>query len=107
MSFVSAQSDVARRVVRSVLEMVPRGSLLRLEYEPKDGLRPEMVKAAQALGADPRTYIVEMTSFGESKNGEPLLRGRALNRGNGFKTFALFSGKLTGIEVLRRGPAAV
>lgn len=107
MSFVSAQSDAARRVVRSVLAMVPRGSLLLLEYEPKAGLRPEVVTASQALGADPRTYIVEMTSFGESKKGEPLIRGRALNRGSSFKTFALFSGKLTGIQVLRRGPAAV
>lgn len=107
MSFVSAQSIAARLLVKSVLEMIPRGSLLRLEYEPKDGVRPEVAAGARALGADPRTYIVEMTSFGESKRGEPILRGRALNRGNGFKTFALFSGTLTDIQVLRRGPAAV
>ena len=104
MSFVS-DTAAARVLVRSVLAMVPKGSLLRLEYEPKDGLRPEVVAAARALGADPRTYIVEMTSFGESKKGEPLLRGRAINRGASFKTFALFSGKLTDIQVLRRGPA--
>ncbi len=93
-----------KKLVRDVLRAIPVGSLLHLEYEPTDGIRPEVAAAAAVLGVDPRLYIVELTGTSENGKGEPLIYGRVLNRGGERRTFAPFRGKLTKIEVLRFGP---
>jgi hypothetical protein len=92
--------------VRQVIGLVPEGSLLHLEYVPASGIRPEVAQACRVLGMDPRTYFVEFTGAGTNDRGEPLIYGRVLNRGNELRTFAPLKGKLTKIEVLRRGPKA-
>lgn len=96
----------ANDVVLEVLKMVPHGSILHLEYEPADGVRPEVAAAAKVLGADPRTYIVEFLGTNLNGKGEPLIFTRCLNRGNERRTFAPMRGKLTKIEILRLGPKA-
>lgn len=94
----------AAQLIQKVLNVLPLGSLLHLEYEPVDGVRPEVAIAARVLNMGPTTYFVEYTGSSVSARGEPLLHGRVLNRGFGKRTFALLSGKLTKIDVLRRGP---
>lgn len=101
---MSAVADTyEKRLVREVLSALPAGSLLHLLYEPADGIRPEVARACQVLGMDPRSYIVELTGTSENGKGEPLIHGTVVNRGGERRTFAPFRGKLTKIEVLRIG----
>lgn len=89
-----------------ILKSVPVGTLLHLEYEPIDGVRPEVAMAAKVLGADPRTYIVEVVGSSASGKGDPLLHGRCLNRGFEKRSFNMLRGKVTKLEILRFGARA-
>ncbi len=98
---MSSGNDVAF----NTLKAIPVGSLLSMDYEPADGVREEVRKAAAVFGMDPRTYFVELIAVWKNATGEPLIRGRVLNRGNEDRTFNPIRGTLTRIEILRIGPA--
>lgn len=95
----------ANEIAYQTLKAIPAGSLLRMDYEPADGVREEIRKAAQVFGMDPRTYFLELLAVWKNGDGQPLIRGRVLNRGNEERTFNPIRGTLTRLDVLRFGPA--
>lgn len=92
-------------LIRQVLSAIPVGSLLQLDYEPVDGIRPEVREACAALGMSPTLYIVELTGSSSNSNGDPLLHGTVLNRDGHRRSFSLLRGKLRSFKILRHGPA--
>lgn len=92
-------------LIRQVLAAIPVGSLLKLDYEPVDGIRPEVREACAVLGMSPTLYIVEMIGSSSNSCGEPLLHGTVLNRDGHRRSFSLLRGKLRDFKILRHGPA--
>lgn len=98
---MSSPADVAYHV----LKLVPVGSLLSMDYEPVEGTRDVVRQAALVFGMDPRTYFVELIAVWRNAKGEPLIRGKVLNRGGEARTFNPIQGTLSRLDVLRLGPA--